>query len=253
MNDALIYLVPQVTSIGLDFQKDIGFNVNFISYLYALEVANIINSGYLYIRNDCRSLTSLMTHCLCTGEDTDLLQEAQEAYGIPEEQAKQIIEAAAKRYVSQLLNLALRAAKKYDEIDSLKWMNQIIKYSQFISDKVDCDGSLFSEKDKDRLLNYYMNSVNTATVKPSSADIIIDSTTDESVVEEPSESTDLSVLNEKQVELNDSMERLRRLIHLSNDYVAPLSGIEGLLGGLTNVNDLMIADPSENRKRWAWG
>ena len=54
-------------------------------------------------------------------------------------------QASCKRFVSQLLNLALRAAKKYDERETVTWMNQIAKYTVFISSAVDADGNLFKE------------------------------------------------------------------------------------------------------------
>ena len=55
------------------------------------------------------------------------------------------LQASCKRFVSQLLNLALRAAKKYDERETVTWMNQIAKYTVFISSAVDADGNLFKE------------------------------------------------------------------------------------------------------------
>ena len=57
-------------------------------------------------------------------------------------------QASCKRFVSQLLNLALRAAKKYDERETVTWMNQIAKYTVFISSAVDADGNLFKEVSK---------------------------------------------------------------------------------------------------------
>lgn len=183
--------------------KDLEFNARLISYLFALEVQDMIQNGR---ENE--------------------LQDLQEAYSIPQERAAVIIEVAAKRYLNQLLNLAFRGAKRYDEKDTVVWLREIVKYTQFISEggRVDCDGNLFSEKDKERLISYYENMMMTPDI----------SSEDESKVRE-------------------TCEELRRIIQLTESYVAPLSGIQGLLGGMVNLNDLMVADPSENRKRWAWG
>lgn len=64
-------------------------------------------------------------------------------------------QASCKRFVSQLLNLALRAAKKYDERETVTWMNQIAKYTVFISSAVDADGNLFKEV-SDTLVTHYI-------------------------------------------------------------------------------------------------
>ena len=85
-------LRQQIQSLGLDIQKDAGFNERLVTYMYALEVQSMIENG-----------------------EEENLKDVQEAYDIPEDRASEIVEAASKRYVSQLLNLALRAAKKYDE------------------------------------------------------------------------------------------------------------------------------------------
>ena len=41
--------------------------------------------------------------------------------------------------------MALRAAKKYDERETVTWVRQISKYAVFISSVVDADGNLFKE------------------------------------------------------------------------------------------------------------
>ena len=82
-----------------------------MTYLYALEVQDLIERG----------------------EET-LLQDVREAYDIPEEIAAQIVELSCKRYISQLLNLALRAAKRYKEEEAVEWTKQIAKYAEFVAE-----------------------------------------------------------------------------------------------------------------------
>ena len=54
-----------------------------------------------------------------------LLGDVREAYDIPEQIASEIVELSCKRYISQLLNLALRAAKRYKEEEAVEWTLQI--------------------------------------------------------------------------------------------------------------------------------
>lgn len=157
----------QVASLGYDM-KSIGFNDKLITYLYALEVQYLIENN---LENE--------------------LKDTQESYGIPEDRAEEVISAACKRYISQLLNLALRAAKKYDEKDCVSWIKEILKYSLFVSDSVDADGNMFTDKDKDRMIEFYLSS-------------------------EDSNS--------------DSAEKLKNLVNLTENYVPPIEGIDGLLG-----------------------
>lgn len=167
----------QVQSLGLDFRKDTGFNDKLVTYLYALEVQSLVESGR---ENE--------------------LKDVQEVYDIPEDKAQEIIEASCKRYLSQILNLALRAAKKYDEKESARWMREVVKYSTFISDSVDADGNIFSEADRARLISFYEAELGS------------------------------EVSNEDKSSISD---RLKHLINLSPDYVPPESGIDGLVGGVT--------------------
>lgn len=168
-----------------------------MTYLYALEVQKLVNSG-----------------------QEDELQEIQETYCIPEEKAQGIIEAACKRYLDQLFNLALRATKKFDEKDANRWLTEIVKYARYVSGTIDCDGSIFTEKDKERLLLY---------LESMALDVNL-AEGEESIVD-----------------------RMRRMMNLTEAYVPPLSGIQALIDGTIDLNKVMIADPSENRKRWAWG
>lgn len=185
----------QVQSLGFNMQKETGFNERLVTYLYALEVQYLVENGM----------------------ESDL-KEVQEAYDIPEEKATEIIEVCCKRYVDQLLNLALRAAKKYDERETLSWVTEIMKYSPFISDSVNADGNIYSEKDKERMISFYENDI-------------------------------------KEGEKRDGS-RLRELVCLSEDYIPPLEGIDGLLGKVKGLSDLeaqIRKDQDEGKKTWAWG
>lgn len=190
----------QVQSLGFNLQKDVGFNDKLVAYLYALEVQYLIENGM-----------------------EDQLKDIQEAYDIPDESAEKIVEACSKRYINQILNLALRAAKKYDEKGTMVWVKELVKYAVFVEGTVDADGNIFSEKDKLRLIGFYESS---------------------------DESEGITTAG---IEKDEMAEKLKNMINVTEDYVAPLSGIEGLLGNVQNLNDLMIADPSANKKRWAWG
>ena len=161
----------QVQSLGYDMQKDAGFNDKLITYLYALEVQSLVEGG---LESD--------------------LREVQEAYDIPEERAAQIIEASCRRYVSQLFNLALRSAKKYDEKASVGWVAEILKYAPFISTPVDADGNIFMESDKVRMIEFYVSNM-----AAGGADV------------------------------PELVAKLKFLCNLTESYVPPIEGIDGLL------------------------
>ena len=78
--------------------EDTGCNEKVVTFMYALEVQFLIENGL-------------------EGELADI----QEAYGIPEETASDIIEATASRYVDQILNFALKAARKYNEVEAVRY------------------------------------------------------------------------------------------------------------------------------------
>jgi len=173
----------QVQSLGLDMQKDTGFNPKLVTYLYALEVQQFVKDG-----------------------EEASLGDVQEAYDIPQNQAEEIVEESCKRYVSQLLNLALRAAKKYDEADTVQWVAQIAKYAVFISSPVDADGNLFTSDDKKRMINFYEASLKDAAAQGQDIDL----------------------------EISD---KLRSIVNLTEEFQAPVDGIEGLLskvGGMAS-------------------
>jgi len=194
-------LRTQVQSLGLDMQKDTGFNERLVTYLYALEVQALVEQG-------------------AEGQ----LQDVQEAYDIPEERAAEIVEASCKRYISQLLNLALRAARKYDERQTVEWTRQIVKYVDFVTGTVDADGNLFDEEDKKRMISFYEGALRDAAKGQG---------------QEAEADTEVC-------------DKLRDLVRLTEDFVAPVDGIDGLLGKVSGMQALG-GDPADDRKKWAWG
>jgi hypothetical protein len=146
------------------------------------------------------------------------LVEAQEAYSIPPDRAQEIVEACCKKYISQVLNLALRDARKYNEKGVIQWTALISKYMQFVSGSVDADGNKFTEGDKERLILFY-----------------------EGYLKEEDRSD----------EIEETSSRLKSLINLTDKYVPPLQGIDGLIGKVSGMQSL--SGDNDNRKKWAWG
>jgi hypothetical protein len=191
-------------SLALDWRADVGFSDPLISYLFALEVQDLVENA-----------------------SEDELRDLQSAYDIPDERAAAIVEATCKRYISQLLNLALRAAKKYDELETVSWVKRILRYAPFVSSAVDADGNLFGEADKARLIEFYQTEA------------------------ESGEDKELVELGER---VGSAKEKLRDLINLTEDFVAPQQGIEGLLGNVKSLAQLgEDLNVDAGRKAWAWG
>lgn len=188
----------QIESAGLCMIDDMGFNDRLRAYLFTLEVQELVENE----------------------QSMDLL-DLQEAYNIPIERAEDIIEATCRRYISQLLNLALRAAKKYDEPGAVRYVNQINRYIDFVDGTVDADGNIFKETDKDRLVSFFENDRNSDS-------------------------------NSDAEDTKEKCSRLRACINLTDDYKAPIDGIDGLLaeGKLKNAQE--VHDEGKGR-RWAWG
>ena len=187
-------LILQVTGLGLDLRKDTGFNDKLVTYLYALEVQYMID-------NDLEGA----------------LSESQEAYDIPTDRAAEIVEACSRKYISQILNLALRDARKYSEDACITWTSQIVKYMKFVNGAVDADANKFTTDDKDRLISFY--------------DGYLKETTD---------------LDHDQI--HEISNRLRSLINLSETFIPPLQGIDGLLGSISGMETV-----GGTGKKWAWG
>lgn len=193
--------------MGLDIQKDTGFNERLVTYLYALEVQDLVENG---LESD--------------------LQEVQEAYDIPEDRAEEIVEASCKRYISQLTNLALRAAKKFDEIECMRWTREIAKFAVFVTGTVEADGNLFSNEEKERMLSFFHAEVEATAKKATDGAAVL-------------------------AEGHAMVDKLRGMIFLTEDYIPPIEGIEGLLGHVKNLKTLgkESGKATDDKKRWAWG
>ena len=125
------------------------------------------------------------------------IQDLQESYGIPEETAAYIVDVASKRYISQLLSIGLSYAKKYEEAQSNSITENIVKFMYFFDGPLDADGNLFDEDDKERLIAFYRDNAD-------------------------------SQRNDDQK--REDCIRLKELINLSDDFIAPIEGIAGLKG-----------------------
>jgi len=197
----------QVQSLGLDIQKDTGFNERLITYLYALEVQYMIENGQEAELNDI-----------------------QQSYDIPEQRAQEIIEACCKKYLDQLINLGLRSARKFDDKNTILWVKRILKYAMFVTTSVDADANLFSEDDKKQLIAVFQTEV--------------DLKQDQELQ---------SIIEQYDVDLT---EKLRELINLTEEYVAPLQGMEGLMGNgksFKQMEDDKYNEQNNGKKAWAWG
>jgi hypothetical protein len=95
---------------------------------------------------------------------------------------------------------------------------------------VDADGNVFSEKDKTRLLSFFLS--------------------------EFSPSDGAESYEEKAEDVAAVAAKLREMINLTESYQAPLQGIEGLLGNVKSLSQLGKdgdkSKPGEKRP-WAWG
>lgn len=198
----------------MDIRKDVGFSDKLITYMYALEVQDLVDQGR-----------------------EEELQDVMEAYDIPEDRAADIVEACCKRYISQLLNLGLRAAKKYDEKEALQWMREIAKYSQFVTGTVDADGTLFDEEDKKRMISFYQTE--------------LESTQSSSEDAEKETSENELALREDENRIAEECDRLRDMINLTESFVPPTLGIAGLLGNAIGLNEMSM-DSGKGKKQWAW-
>jgi len=198
----------QVQSLGLDMQKDTGFNERLITYLYALEVQYLIENGQEIELNDI-----------------------QQSYDIPVDRAQEIIEACCKKYLDQLINLGLRSARKFDDKNTILWIKKILKYAIFVTTAIDADANLFSEDDKKQLIAVYQTEVDLK------------------------QDQELMNIIEQYADINLT-EKLRELINLTEEYVAPLQGMEGLMGNgksFKQMEDDKYNEQDNGKKAWAWG
>lgn len=187
-------------------REDLKFVSELLSYLFALEVKFMIEN------------------------DQDDFADLQEAYELPEERAMEIVEESCKRYISQQLNLALRSAKRYEEVDCIKWTADIMKYANYVTGSIDADGSLFTDDDKRRLISFF-------------------------VAELESSQETVEGLPEGETAATYAAEKLREMIHLTPKYKAPVDGIQGILGNTKSMKELLRSNEStaQKKKQWAWG
>jgi len=165
--------------LGLNLKSDIDFKDDALGLMFTSEVQYLIETGR-----------------------EDEIQEAQEAYDIPPVMAKAIISWTCRKYVSELLNLALMASCKYREEECVSWTKEILKYTPYFEGRVDADGLLFREEDVNRMIDFY----------------------ESALVEEQHGGEGLEGAQE-----HEAIVRLRGLVKLTNDYKGPIGGIKGLL------------------------
>lgn len=194
-------MFPQVQSLGLSMRADTGLSEAALALLFSLEVRLLVDRHLM-----------------------EELPDIQEAYELSESQAMETVEAVCRRYMDQSLNLALRAAKLYEEADCVKWTREVMRYSEYVAGPLPANGQLFSEDDKRRLISFYLAELDAA--------------------EEAGTTGEVETSREK------AGAKLRELISLSKDYIGPSQGMEGLLGQLP---DLEERAKSGNANSWAWG
>lgn len=186
----------QATSVGVSLKTDAGFNDDLLAFMFASEIQSLIEKGE-------------------EADIADLLP----VYDLSENAAEAIVAAACRRYVSQLTSLALLAARKYKETESVEWTKQMLKYAVYFEGPVDADGLFFTEADKDRLISFYESEMNAETGFSDAE--------------------------------HESVLRLRDLIHLNEDFSPPKSGIAGLLAGPNGIVKSKT-DLKSEKKKWAW-
>ena len=168
--------------------------------MYALEIQSLIESN----------------------SETDIL-ELQEDYNITSDNAQTIIETCCRKYLNQIFNFLLKETKKYNEKEVLIWLKEIFKYIKFVSKPIDCDGNVFTNDDKLRLLNYFDNNRSYFTE------------------------------NNNENENEDYLQKLDYIINLTQSYQPAVGGIAGLMNELPDMKVIAEEDTAANKKRWAWG
>lgn len=218
----------QVTSLGFTIQE-IGFSPVFVSLLFAMEVQDAIE-----------------TH------REDELRDIQELYDFEASSAVLIIEASVKRYLSQVMALALSAAKRFNEPVAVDLATTILRYLPMISDtvKIAADGNLFRPADVERLVSFYLADVDNqvAEIQQSLQDPASSTSIDENErlrLEERLAS--LSALDRRAL-----ADRFQRVIFLTKDFIPPQQGIAGLMGKIRRETNDDGVDLGKERKKWSW-
>lgn len=216
----------QVTSLGFTIQE-IGFSPVFVSLLFAMEVQDAIET-----------------------QREDELRDLQELYDFEASTAVLIIEASVKRYLSQVIALALSAAKRFNEPVAVDLATTILRYLPMISDtvKIAADGNLFRPADVERLVSFYLADVDNQITEIQQTLQDSNSTTDET--ERLRLEEQLATLS--QLDRRATADRFQRVIFLTKDFVPPQQGIAGLMGKIRRETNDEGVDLGKERKKWSW-
>jgi len=87
------------------------------------------------------------------------LQEIVEYYELPSDIAQEIIELSCSKYITQLGNMALIKAGRYDEKGCIDIMKQMLIYLPYLSSNatISLDGNMFAEVDKTRAFSFVIS------------------------------------------------------------------------------------------------
>lgn len=189
--------------------KDLGFKPRLMSSLYALEVQQLIN---VQDESDVDG----------SGLAAEL-KDALSYYELSEEVAAEIIPLTCTRFLQQEVQLLLRAAKSFNEGETVMRARNVLRFAQFVDPetRIAADLSSFSEVDKSRIADFYLASMEDSDLEAAGANV----------------------------------ERLRKLITLTEDYEPPENGMDGLLGQAdllseaTGDNNVMKAKRPISRSR----
>lgn len=101
----------------------------------------------------------MMTHNTLS----EALPEVMGYYNITMEDAQAIVEAAATRYVSQLCNLAMLKMARFDDEGGVAQIRKVLPFVKFLPSNASIilDGQHFTEELKGRLMQTFMNDVDT--------------------------------------------------------------------------------------------
>jgi hypothetical protein len=174
------------------------------------------------------SLFALEIQHIIENEHSEEFTEVQEGYRVDSETASTIVELVCKRYVSQLLSVALGFARRLREEDVVKWTDLIVKYAKYFDGQVPADGTLFNQDDKQRLISYYLDAMEQrfeAAAEEAEASGQFDE-----------DQFSFEALNEMQRSLSA---KLHEMIHLDPTFVPSEYGMNSFLGeGAPTLNDM---------------
>ena len=243
-------------------RHDLLFSSEVIGILFALEVQHCIEVA------GSAMMTSIP---IPNDEPTDIqtyIDDLMEWYGMPVQTSHEIIAECAKKYAAQIVNLALYAAKKYQEHEAKKLLHVFIRFSAYFEGKVNGDGNVFGPEDKQQLLayaeemfsEYHEPTLVRASTTTSgrnmrgvvkSLQLLFGGITDDDDDSSSSHETNAApghghrTLNQHAIV---SAKDLSNKISLSTEYVAPINGINGLRGIRQEQ-----PKPKSEKKNWGWG